>query len=128
MAVKSCGLFTNLALIWNSISHAKRSKLLAISMSFKCTLNFSCNLCLHLVDHGHNKMAGTRVKQLLWKLSLLLYLSLIFHQFNYDIILYKSSSYMMLSAGFDAKSYPGHNDGLRRLHFFFTWILMFLCS
>ena len=48
MAVKSCGLFNNLVLIWNSISQAKTSRLLANSISFKCTLNFSCNLCLHL--------------------------------------------------------------------------------
>lgn len=41
MAVKSCGLFTSLVLIWNSSFDAKTSKLLAISISFKGTLNFS---------------------------------------------------------------------------------------
>ena len=60
------------------------------------------------------KMAGTRAKQALSKFSLLLCLFLIFCQFNYDITIHKSSIYMMVSAGYDAKFYLGRNDGLRR--------------
>jgi len=51
MAVKCCGLFINLVLSWNSISHAKTSKLLAIPISFKDTFSCSCNnLCLHFIN------------------------------------------------------------------------------
>lgn len=61
-------------------------------------------------------MAGTRAKQVLSKFSILLYLFLIFRQFNYDIHVtpHKSSIFMMMSAGYDAKFFPGRNYGLRR--------------
>ena len=54
------------------------------------------------------------MKQALSKFSILLYLFLIFRQFNYNISPHKSSIYMMMSAGYDAKFFPGRNDGLRR--------------
>ena len=54
------------------------------------------------------------MKQALSKFSILLYLFLIFRQFNYNITPHKSSIYMMMSAGYDAKFFPGRNDGLRR--------------
>ena len=59
-------------------------------------------------------MAGTRAKRALSKFSILLYLFLIFRQYDYDITPHKSSVYMMVSAGYDAKFFPRRNDGLRR--------------
>ena len=60
------------------------------------------------------KMAGTRAKRAHSKFSILLYLFLIFRPFDYVITPHKSSVYMMVSAGYDAKFFPGRNDGLRK--------------
>ena len=57
---------------------------------------------------------AAHAKRALCQVSLLLFLFLIFCQFKYDMAFYKSSTYMLVSAGYDAKYYPGRNDGLRR--------------
>ena len=49
----------NLVLSWNSISHAKTSKLLAIPICFKGTFSCSCNLCLHLINF--NFVVSTKI-------------------------------------------------------------------